>query len=190
METSIISALWGVFAFSTLIWFVVIYNKIVNYEQSSMSAESSIDVELKKRSDLIPEAINTVKGFVRHEDQIMKHLTKLRADINKIRHEDKQAQLDIGNEFFKSVFAVAESYPNLRSSEAFIKLQDILHSTEANISASRHIYNSNVDYYNSYIKSFPAVIIAGLFGYAEKSYLEFESHIQHRVRVPAQFGEH
>lgn len=188
METNIIAAIWGVFGSGLIIWLVAIYNTIVNYEQSSISAQSSIDVELKKRSDLIPEAINTVKGFVRHEDQIMKHLTQLRADINKIKYEDKQAQLDIGNEFFKSVFAVAESYPNLRSSEAFIKLQDILQSTEANISASRHIYNSNVDYYNSYIKSFPAVIIAGLFGYVEKSYLEFESQVQSRVNIPANFN--
>jgi LemA protein len=189
MESNIISALWGISGLSILIWFIVIYNKIINYEQSSISAESSIDVELKKRSDLIPEAINTVKGFVRHEDQLMKHLTELRADINKLKKEDKQKQLNLDNEFFKNVFAVAESYPNLRSSEAFIKLQDILHSTEANISAARHIYNSNVDYYNSYIKSFPAVIIAGLFGHAEKSYLQFESHIQDRVRVPDKFTE-
>lgn len=190
MESNIIAALWGISGLSMSIWFIVIYNKIINYSQSSLSAQSSIDVELKKRSDLIPEAINAVKGSVRHEDQLMKHLTDLRADINKLKKEDKQGQLKLDNEFFKNVFAVAEAYPNLRSSEAFIKLQSILESTEANISASRHIYNSNVDYYNSYIKSFPAVIIAGMFGHMEKSYLEFESHIQDRVPVPTQFGEH
>lgn len=187
MENTIITAVWSILGLSMFIWFVLIYNKIVSYEQSTNSAQSSIDVELKKRSDLIPEVINTVKGFVRHEDQLMKHLTQLRADINHVSKADKQELLKLDKEFFKSVFAVAESYPNLRSSEAFIKLQSVLENTEANISASRHIYNSNVDYYNSYIKSFPAVIVAGMFNYAQKSYLEFESSIQKRVTIPAQF---
>ena len=188
MESTIITAILGIFGFITLILFVVMYNKIVSYDQSSISAQSSIDVELKKRSDLIPEVINTVKGFVHHEDQIMKHLTELRSDINKIKSDDKQALLNMDKEFFKSVFAVAESYPNLRSAEAFIKLQSILERTEANISASRHIYNSNVDYYNSYIKSFPAVIIAGMFSFGEKAYLDFDADIQTNIKVPTNFG--
>lgn len=187
METILITAIFVVFGFIILTWLIVIYNKIVSYDQSSISAQSSIDVELKKRSDLIPEVINTVKGFVSHEDQIMKHLTELRSDINKINSDNKQALLNLDKEFFKTVFAVAESYPNLRSAEAFIKLQSVLERTESNISASRHIYNSNVDYYNSFTKSFPAVIIAGLFGFEEKSYLEFDESVQNKVNVPNSF---
>jgi len=187
METTILTAIWAILGLGITIWFIVIYNKIVSYDQSSISAQSSIDVELKKRSDLIPEVINTVKGFVHHEDQIMKHLTQLRSDINQIDKDEKQAILNLNKEFFKSVFAVAESYPNLRSAEAFIKLQDVLERTEVNISASRHIYNSNVDYYNSYTNSFPAVILAGLFSFEEKSYLEFDTNIENKIKVPSSF---
>jgi len=181
MENILVNGLFIISGLFLFIWFVMIYNKIVNYEQSSKSAYSSIGVELKKRSDLIPEVINSIKGFVKHEDQLFKHLTKLRSDINAAKKGNKQSLLNLDREFFKSVFAITEAYPNIRSSEAFLKLQDILERTEVNISASRHIYNSNIDYYNSYIQSFPSVIIAGLFDFKEKSYLEFDENTTERV---------
>lgn len=170
-----------------VIYLVILYNRIVDYDQSAKSAMSSIYVELQKRADLIPEVISSVKGFVRHEDQLLKRLTELRTKIN-AADKSREALLQLDKDFFMSLFAVAEAYPNLRSSETFLKLQNVLESTENSIAASRHIYNSNVDYFNSLIHSFPAVIVAGMFGYAEKEYLKFEEAIETRVGVPSDFN--
>jgi len=155
--------------FTLVVYFIKIYNRIINYKQSVESAKSSIGVEMKKRTDLIPEIINSVKGFVKHETYLMKELTKLRADLS--------------GEFLKTFLAVAEEYPVLRSSESFLELQTTLSEVEYNIAASRHIYNSNVDYYNSLIGSFPAM----LFGFTQMHYLEFDEADAKVVSVPTNF---
>ncbi len=169
MLETLMTAFWLLIGFIVFIIFVMIYNRIVSYKQSANSAKSSISVELKKRSDLIPEIINSVKGFVKHEDELMTKLTNIRNTLS--------------DEFMKTFVAVAEEYPNLRSSEAFLQLQNALENTEKNIAASRHIYNSNVDYYNSLINSFPAMI----FGFQEMKYLEFEGSDKDVVNVPTDF---
>ena len=168
MEHTIASIIFTFIAFIVVVMFIMTYNKIVSYKQSVDSAKSSIDVEMKKRSNLIPQMINTVKGFVKHEDDIMKQITALRADAS--------------SEVSKLFSAVAENYPELRSSKNFLELQYALEDVEKNIAASRHIYNSNVDYYNSLINSFPAL----LFGFSEMKYLEFSDDLD-IVEVPTSF---
>jgi len=149
---------------------IMIYNRIVSYQQSAKSAMSSISVELKRRENLIPEIIKSVKGFVKHEDELMSKLTKLRSSVS--------------GEFLKTFLAVAENYPMLKSSELFLQLQNTLEETENNIVAARHIYNTNVDYYNSLINSFPAV----LYRFTNMPYLEFETQ-EYKGYVPTYFSQ-
>lgn len=170
MPSFIINGVWILFGLSLIVYMTALYNRAVSYKQSVESAKSSIGVELKKRADLIPEIINSVKGFVKHEKELMQKLTELRADTK--------------GEFMKTFYAVAEEYPTLRSSEAFIQLQNTLENVEKNIAASRHIYNANVDYYNSLINSFPTL----LFGFSEMKYLEFDTTQEEKIHVPQDFN--
>ena len=163
-----------------LIGFIVIYNKLVNYRQTTYSSESSIKVELKKRYDLIPEVVDTVNSYVEHENRMLTRLTELRTMIKEMTPEIKKEWLKLDKQFFSTFFAVAENYPVLRSSDNYMHLQQVLKETENSIAASRHVYNSNVDYYNSYRDSFPAMIIAGMFGFEKKEYLDFDENIQDR----------
>jgi len=163
-----------------LIGFIVIYNKLVNYRQTTYSSESSIKVELKKRYDLIPEVVDTVNSYVEHENRMLTKLTELRTMIKEMTPEIKKEWLKLDKQFFSTFFAVAENYPVLRSSDNYMHLQQVLKETENSIAASRHVYNSNVDYYNSYRDSFPAMIIAGMFGFEKKEYLDFDENIQDR----------
>ena len=168
MENTIVGIIFALIAFIVVVILIIVYNKIVSYKQSVQSAQSSIDVEMKKRSNLIPQLINTVKGFVQHEDEIMKNITALRANAS--------------SGVSKLFSAVAENYPVLRSSKNFLELQYALEDVEKNIAASRHIYNSNVDYYNSLINSFPAL----LFGFSKMQYLEFSDDFN-VIEVPTNF---
>ncbi len=164
---------WGgvIFFILTLI---NIYNTIVSYHQSVKSAASSIEVELRKRLSLIPQVVETARQYLLHERSVLEELTRLRTNIEKTPEGDIVALSEHQKDFFDRLFAVAEAYPQLRSSDVFLTLENILQDTEENLAAARHIYNSNVDYYNSYINSFPALILAGLFKYKEAEYLSYE----------------
>ena len=153
--------------------FITIFNRIVSYAQSVKSAASSIEVELRKRLSLVPQVVETAKKYLSHERGVLKEFTRLRARVEKTPENDIAAQVQNQKSFFDRLFAVAEAYPQLRSSDVFVSLEHILQDTEENLAAARHIYNSNVDIYNSYIHSFPAMILAGLFGYKEEPFLSY-----------------
>lgn len=148
-----------------VIWFITVFNSIISLRNRTQEAWSDIDVQLKRRHDLIPNLIETVKGYAKHEKELFEKVTQARADaINAKGAEQAGKAENILTDALKSVFAVAENYPNLRASENFQKLQDELTDTEDKIEASRRFYNGNVRDFNTNIQVFPNSMVAGMTG--------------------------
>src|SRR3990167_9427713 len=166
MNIWIIIALIAVAAF---IWFL--YNSIIVAKLRISEALSQIDVQLKRRADLIPNLVETVKGYAKHEKDLFEKVTKERANLVSAKSLEEKAKANNQlTETFKSIFAVAESYPQLRASENFLKLQEEVSDTENKIAYSRQFYNSNVLDYNTKLKIFPNVLIANLFNFKEAEF--------------------
>lgn len=149
-------------------WLVSTYNKIVSLNQRVKQSQSGIDVYLKQRFDLIPNLVETVKGYTKHEKEIMENISKLRSDYER-RNEQDIAESQNLNDRYTRILAVVEAYPELKSNEAFLKLQKSLSKIESQLQAARRIYNSEVTEYNTKIFKFPSNLVAKLFGFKEKS---------------------
>jgi LemA protein len=148
--------------------FGAMYNKLVTLNQQSKEAWSDITVQLKRRYDLIPNLVNTVKGYAAHESGVFEEVTKARA--NAIGAQGVAATAQAENQFaqtMKSLFAVAEAYPDLKASENFQQLQAELTDTEDKIQASRRFYNGIVRDFNTMRTKFPTNIFAGMLGFKE-----------------------
>lgn len=169
---------WILIAIIVILLIVIIsgYNALVSLKIRSEEAWSDIDVQLKRRYDLIPNLIETVKGYAKHEKELFENVTKARADA--ISAKDLKTQEKAENqisEALKSIFAVAENYPALKANENFAKLQDELTDTEDKIQAARRFYNGNVRELNIKVASFPSNIIASLFHFVPKELFELEN---------------
>jgi len=159
-----------------LLYFVAVYNGLISLRTRSEEAWSDIDVQLKRRYDLIPNLVNTVKGYAKHEKEVFEKVTKARADaISAEGIEDQQKAENTLTQALKSVFAVAENYPDLKASVNFLKLQEDLTDTENQIEASRRFYNANVRDLNIKIQSFPSNVVAGWFKFENKKLFEMEA---------------
>lgn len=148
------------------LWFIGVFNKIVVLRNRTQEAWSDIDVQLKRRYDLIPNLIETVKGYAKHEDSVFTKVTEARsnaisAEKSGSAKDSAQAENMLSGAL-KSIFAVAESYPDLKASDNFQKLQDELSDTENKIEASRRFYNGNVRDFNIQIQTFPNNVAAGI----------------------------
>src|SRR3989338_2452922 len=144
-----------------IIAFIGIYNSLISLKNRSDEAWSDIDVQLKRRYDLIPNLVDTVKGYAKHEKELFEKVTQARADaINAKTIKGQEKAENALTETLKSIFAVAENYPDLKASENFGKLQDELADTENKIEASRRFYNANVRDLNIKIEIFPSNVIA------------------------------
>ncbi len=158
-----------------IIWLIAAYNSLVRLRTQTNEAWSDIDVQLKRRYDLIPNLIETVKGYASHEKQIFENVTQARsAAMNATTPVAKGQAENMLSGALKSLFAVAENYPNLRASENFAKLQDELSDTENKIQAARRFYNGNVRDLNIKIDMFPTNLVAGLFGFVKKEFFQLE----------------
>ena len=150
-----------------LLWFLATYNHFIGLKNQVKNSYSGIDVQLKRRNDLIPNLVNTVKGYAEYEKSLLNEITQKRAGISRsLENKDlteaaKQDEALSGA--LKSLFAVAENYPDLKANQNFLELQKELTRTEDNIAASRRIYNSNVMTYNTRISVFPNKIVANVF---------------------------
>ncbi len=144
-----------------LIIFIVYYNIMRKKENEVMNAFSSLDVMFKRRNDLIPNLVNCVKGYVKHEKETLEELVKARNlfDDNNIKYDR------IINNDLQNIFLLSENYPNLKASEEFINLQKSLYDMEEVISAGRRTYNAHVTSFNSFISYFPNLLFAKLFGF-------------------------
>lgn len=159
-----------------IIWFIAVFNGIISLKNRTKEAWSDIDVQLKRRHDLIPNLVETVKGYAKQESSVFEKVTQARADaINAKGPLDASQKENVLSGALKSVFAVAESYPDLKSSANFQKLQDELTDTEDKIEAARRFYNGNVRDFNTKIETFPNSLVAGMTGSKAFELFQIES---------------
>lgn len=152
------------------------YNSLVQLRVRTESAWSDIDVQLKRRHDLIPNLVETVKGYAAHEKGTFENIAKFRSMAMQATSPADKAQAEGQlSTALKSLFAVAESYPQLQASQEFTELQNSLNSIEDNIQNARRYYNAVVRDYNTRVQSFPTNILAGMFGFQTRQFFEMES---------------
>lgn len=155
------------------LWVVLTYNRLVTLKNRAKEAWADIDVQLKRRYDLIPNLIETVKGYATHEKEVFEKVTEARARAMGAKGMKEKAEAeDYLSQTLKTLFAVAENYPQLRASENFQKFQEELTDTEDKIQAARRFYNGNVRDLNIFIESFPANIIASIFQFKKMDFFE------------------
>ena len=164
---------------------IIIFNGLVSLKNRTKEAWADIDVQLKRRYDLIPNLVESVKGYAKHEKELFEKVTKARAEAISAKGPAEQAKAEnMLSGTLKSLFAVAENYPNLRASENFQKLQDELTDTENKIEAARRFYNANVRDLNIKIERFPESIIASIFSFKQMELFELtESAAKEPVKV-------
>lgn len=161
------------------LWLIGTYNRFVSFVNRAKEAWSDIEVQLKRRYDLIPNLVNTVKGYATHESSAFENVTKARAmAMGATSLEDKgKAELGLASAL-KSVFAIAEAYPELKANQNFLALQTELSDTENKIQAARRFYNGNVRDLNTMIEQFPGNIVAGVFNFVKMEFFELEADEQ------------
>ncbi|MCX8174689.1 MAG: LemA family protein [Candidatus Micrarchaeota archaeon] len=163
----------GALLLLALLYFVFTYNYLITLRARIDNSWSQIDVQLKRRYDLIPNLVETVKGYAKHEKEVFTEVTKARAAMAKASTvEEKAAANNMLSSALKSLFAVAEGYPKLRANENFLQLQEELSGTESKIAYARQFYNDTVLSYNTAIASIPTNIIAGMFGFAPREFFK------------------
>lgn len=156
-----------------LLYVVLAYNGLVSLRNRTDEAWSDIDVQMKRRYDLIPNLINTVKGYAAHETGVFEKVTAARAAAMQAgtTHDKAQAE-NMLSDTLKSLFAVAEAYPDLKANQNFLELQRELSDTENKIQASRRFYNGNVRDLNTQIETFPSNLIASSFNFTKREFFE------------------
>lgn len=167
-----------------VLYIVFMYNGLVRLRNRVSEAWSDIDVQLKRRYDLIPNLINTVKGYASHESGVFQKVTEARANAMQAGStEDKAKAENMLSDTLKSLFAVAEAYPDLKANQNFLELQRELSDTENKIQASRRFYNGNVLELNNKIEMFPGNIIAGMFNFTKSAFFEVAEGEKEPVKV-------
>ncbi len=158
-----------------LLWVIWAYNSFIKLVHRATEAWADIDTQLKRRYDLIPNLIETVKGYAKQESSVLENVTKARSQAMQAGSTaEKGAAENMLSDTLKSLFAVSESYPDLKSNQNFLELQKELSDTENKIQAARRFYNGNVRDLNIAIDSFPGNIIAGIFSFKKREFFELE----------------
>src|SRR4030042_2229351 len=157
------------------LWLIFVYNSLIKGKNRVDEAWSDIDVQLKRRYDLIPNLIETVKGYAGHEKEVFQKVTEARASAMQAKSLDEKGKAENTlSQTLKSLFAVAENYPDLKASQNFMQLQDELSDTENKIQASSRFYNGNVRDFNIKIQVFPNNLVAGLLGFKAYEFFQVE----------------
>lgn len=168
------------------VFLIATYNQLVILKTRIEEALSGIDVQLKRRADLIPNLVETVKGYAKHEKEVFENVTKARSALMKADSPHAKAEADnMLTSALKSLFAVAEAYPDLKASSNFQDLQRQLEDTEDKVAYSRQFYNANVLDYNTKVQTFPSNIIAGMFNF--KPYEFFAATEEERKKIDVKF---
>ena len=169
-----------------ILWLIAVYNDLIKSRNRVDEAWSDIDVQLKRRYDLIPNLVETVKAYAGHENNVFQKVTEARSQAMQAKGiEDKGKAENILSGTLKSLFAVAEAYPDLKASTNFLQLQSELTDTEDKIQASRRFYNGNVRDFNTKIQIFPNNMIAGMLGF--KNYEFFQIGEEEKAAPKVQF---
>ncbi|MDD3487343.1 MAG: LemA family protein [Candidatus Moranbacteria bacterium] len=166
------------------LWAIAVYNGLIRLKNRVDEAWSDIDVQLKRRYDLIPNLVNTVKGYAAHEKEVFEKVTEARTRAMGAQSAADKAQAEnMLSSTLKSLFAVAEAYPDLKANQNFLELQRELTDTEDKIQAARRFYNGNVRDFNTKIQIFPNNLIAGSLGYTAREFFEAEGSEKDPVKV-------
>ncbi|HXF71311.1 MAG TPA: LemA family protein, partial [Actinomycetota bacterium] len=175
-------ALWIVVGLAVLLAVagIVSYNRFVSQRQLIRDAWANIDTELRRRYDLIPNLVETVRGYAAHEREVFEQVTRARAAATAATGSPAEQAAAEGPlvAALRQLFAVAENYPQLRANENFLQLQAELANTEDRLQTARRFYNANVRDYNRRVQSFPSNLVAGAFGFREEEFFEIEEAIR------------
>jgi LemA protein len=166
---------------------IVIYNSLVNAKVRVDEAWSDITVQLKRRADLIPNLVNTVKGYAKHEKTVFQDVTEARAQTISAQEKGPAETAKADNmltDALKSLFAVAEAYPDLKADQNYKHLQEELVDTEDKIQAARRFYNGSARDLNIKIKTFPNIVFAGPLGFTEREFFEVDEAESNRIAEP------
>jgi len=179
-STIIIAAVVG----ALVLFALYLYNTLISAKLRVSEAFSHIDVQLKRRADLIPNLIETVRGYAKHEKSTFEKVTQLRTSLMQAKSPEKKAEINnMLTDALKSIFAVAEGYPQLRASENFKALQEELEDTENKIAYARQFYNSNVLDYNTKLQVFPNVIFARILNFKPAQFFGATEEERKTVKV-------
>lgn len=171
-----------------VVWFIFSYNRFVRLITRAKEAWSDIEVQMKRRYDLIPNLVNTVKGYATHEREAFENVTKARAEALSAQGPAESAKAENAlTGALRTVFAVAEAYPDLKANQNFLELQRELSDTENKIQASRRFYNGNVRDLNIATDSFPSNIVAKMFGFSKMEFFDLDDQAEAREPVKVQF---
>ncbi len=171
-----------------ILWMIIIYNNFIRLQTRTNEAWADIDVQLKRRYDLIPNLINAVKGYAKHERETLQKVTDARTTAMGAQTVAEHAQSEnMLTEALKSLFAVSENYPDLKANENFLELQRELSDTENKIQAARRFYNTNVRDFNIKVQTVPSNIIAGMFNFTKKEFFELEEGSEEKDVVEVKF---
>ncbi|MBI4210461.1 MAG: LemA family protein [Candidatus Diapherotrites archaeon] len=167
-----------------VIWLVLAYNGFVTLRNRIENSWSQIDVQLKRRYDLVPNLIETVKGYTKHEKETLKMVTEARAAITKAGSpKEKMAAENMLSGALKSLFAVSEAYPDLKANQNFLMLQEELSGIESKLAYTRQFYNDTVLAFNTKVETLPDSIIASAFGFRKNEYFRIEEAARENVKV-------
>ena len=174
----------GVVVVAVLAFVIVTYNNLVLLRNKVKNSFAQIDTQLQRRFDLIPNLVETVKGFATHEKELLENVAASRSGyMNATSNGEKLAINNQLTSNLRSLFAVAESYPDLKSNTNFLRLQDELSETEDKITYSRQFYNDAVTIYNNKIQMFPSNLVAGMFGFREEELFNTDDEVKEAPRV-------
>ncbi len=174
----------GVIVGFVAVWLLITYNGLVSLRNRVKEAWAEIDVQLKRRSSLIPNLVETVKGYAKHEKSVFENVTKARsAMINASSLSSKAAANDALSGALKSLFAVAEAYPELKASENFKELQEEISDTETKVAASRQFYNTNVLDLNNTLEQFPSSLVGQWFGFTKEEFFKASEDEKKDIQV-------
>ena len=167
-----------------ILWFVVTYNKLIGLRNKKDDQWSQIEVQLKRRADLIPNLVETVKGYAKHEKGTFEEVIKARNTYLEAKTPEAEIEASVGvSNALSKLFALAENYPELKANQNFLSLQNDLKDTEDKISYARQFYNDSVLTYNNKVEMVPSNIVAGLTGFKKGTFFEVEEKDKEAPKV-------
>ncbi len=173
-----------VIAIAIALWLLITYNSLITLRNRVKEAWSQIDIQLKRRSSLIPNLVETVKGYATHEKQVFENVTKARSALLGAQSLSEKAKANNQlSRALKSLFAVAEAYPELKASENFKQLQDEISDTETKVAAARQFYNTNVLDLNNNLETVPSTWIGSMFGFKKMEFFKASDEEKEDIEV-------
>ena len=169
-----------------IVFLIILYNRLVKLRQNRNNSFSDIDIQLKQRYDLVPQLLETVKGYAKHESELLEKVTQMRANINPNAPIAQRAVAEaaLGSSMM-TLFAVAENYPDLKADANFMSLQSELSDIENKIAAARRFFNNATNELNTACEQFPSVLIAKMFGFKQESFFDVSDAEKEKIeQVP------